>query len=158
MTAARCSEADQALRARAVAEARRWIGTPYVHQASRRGAGADCLGLIRGVWRAVIGSEPETPGAYSADWAEATGEERLIAAARRHLLTIRAEEATAGDILLFRMRTVAVAKHIGLLSTPGLKPGRIIHAYTGHAVTESSLTTGWTRRIAGVFRFPAGSN
>ena len=39
-------------RARVVAEARMWIGTPYVHQASALGAGCDCLGLVRGVWRA----------------------------------------------------------------------------------------------------------
>ncbi|MDG1118150.1 MAG: peptidase, partial [Flavimaricola sp.] len=28
-----------------VATARGWIGTPYLHQASCRGAGCDCLGL-----------------------------------------------------------------------------------------------------------------
>lgn len=44
---------------RVVAEARGWVGTPYVHQASARGAGADCLGLVRGVWRGVFGDEPE---------------------------------------------------------------------------------------------------
>ena len=33
-------------------EARDWIGTPYQHQASLKGAGCDCLGLVRGVWRA----------------------------------------------------------------------------------------------------------
>jgi len=43
----------------AVREARRWIGTPYVHQACCRGAGTDCLGLIRGVWVALYGREPE---------------------------------------------------------------------------------------------------
>ena len=53
-----------------VAEARRWIGTPYLHQASVRGAGCDCLGLLRGVWRAVYGSEPEAVPAYTADWSE----------------------------------------------------------------------------------------
>ncbi len=39
---------------RVVAIARDWIGTPYVHQASAQGAGCDCLGLLRGVWRALI--------------------------------------------------------------------------------------------------------
>ncbi|MEM1422329.1 MAG: peptidase P60, partial [Pseudomonadota bacterium] len=34
-------------------EASRWIGTPYRHQASLRGVGCDCLGLLRGVWRAL---------------------------------------------------------------------------------------------------------
>ena len=47
MTAAAC-RADEI-----VARARAWIGTPYRHRASCRGAGADCLGLVRGVWREV---------------------------------------------------------------------------------------------------------
>ncbi|MGA8997361.1 MAG: peptidase P60, partial [Pseudolabrys sp.] len=43
------------LRKDIVAETRRWIGTPYRHQASLIGVGCDCLGLVRGVWRAVVG-------------------------------------------------------------------------------------------------------
>ena len=42
-------------------EARSWIGTPYRHQASLKGIGCDCLGLLRGVWRGVMGEEPELP-------------------------------------------------------------------------------------------------
>ena len=158
MTAVRCSGADAARRARVVGEARRWIGTPYVHQASCLGAGADCLGLVRGVWRAIVGREPEAPRPYSPDWAEATGEDRLLAAAARHLIRIPLAEARAGDVLLFRMRERAAAKHVGILSTPGLRPGRIIHAYSGHAVAETSLGEAWARRIAGAFRYPAEKN
>ena len=44
-----------------VAEARSWIGTPYRHQTSVKGIGCDCLGLVRGVWRACLGREPELP-------------------------------------------------------------------------------------------------
>lgn len=154
MTAARSSGADAALRAQVVAEARRWIGTPYVHQASCLGAGADCLGLVRGVWRSLFGPEPEAAGPYSADWAEATGEDRLMAAAARHLVRLPVGEAAPGDVLLFRMRDGAAAKHVGILATEGLCPGRIIHAYSRHAVAESCLTDAWARRIAGAFRFP----
>ena len=42
-----------------VLAARAWIGTPYLHQASVKGAGCDCLGLLRGVWRELRGEEPE---------------------------------------------------------------------------------------------------
>ena len=38
------------MRAEARAAAIRWLGTPYHHQASVRGAGCDCLGLIRGIY------------------------------------------------------------------------------------------------------------
>lgn len=54
-------------RAAIVAEARGWIGTPYRHQASLKGVGCDCLGLVRGVWRNCIGDEPETPPPYAPD-------------------------------------------------------------------------------------------
>jgi NlpC/P60 family putative phage cell wall peptidase len=50
-----------------IAEARAWIGTPYHHQAARKGVGCDCLGLVRGVWRATYGADPEHPPAYSRD-------------------------------------------------------------------------------------------
>lgn len=56
-----------------VAEALTWLGTPYRHQASVKGVGCDCLGLVRGVWRAVYGSEPEAAPGYTPDWAEARG-------------------------------------------------------------------------------------
>jgi NlpC/P60 family putative phage cell wall peptidase len=44
-----------------IAAARLWLGTPYVHQASVLGAGCDCLGLARGIWRDLHGPEPVTP-------------------------------------------------------------------------------------------------
>ena len=50
---------DEVFRAAIVAEARGWIGTPYRHQASLKGVGADCIGLVRGVWRAFHGEDPE---------------------------------------------------------------------------------------------------
>ena len=46
---------------RVVAAAQTWIGTPYRHQAARKGVGCDCLGLVRGVWREIYGREPELP-------------------------------------------------------------------------------------------------
>ena len=50
-----------------VRAARLFLGTPYRHQASVPGAGCDCLGLVRGVWREVYGEEPELPPPYRAD-------------------------------------------------------------------------------------------
>ena len=50
---------------RIVAEARGWIGTPYLHQATAKGAGTDCLGLLRGVWRALMGQNPKSCRLYA---------------------------------------------------------------------------------------------
>ena len=43
--------------------ARLWLGTPYRHQMAMRGAGTDCLGLLRGVWRDVFGGHNVGPKA-----------------------------------------------------------------------------------------------
>lgn len=139
--------------AQAVDEARRWLGTPYVHQASCRGAGADCLGLIRGIWRALYGAEPGPVPAYTADWAEVSRREGLLVAAGLWLCAKPLAEAAAGDVLVFRMREGGIAKHLGLQTETG--PGaRFIHAYSGHSVTENALSGPWARRIAARFSFP----
>ena len=78
-----------------VAETRSWIGTPYRHQASLKGVGCDCLGLVRGVWRAVIGDEPERAPPYAPDWAEAARGEPLAEAAARHLVAVDREAIPA---------------------------------------------------------------
>ncbi|PZP51587.1 MAG: peptidase P60 [Agrobacterium fabrum] len=136
---------------RVLALAQGWIGTPYRHQASLKGVGCDCLGLISGIWRDLYGHEPELPPPYAPDWAERGGEDRLMAAAKRHFPAVAGlEEARPGDLLLFRWRADAAAKHLGILAGPQ----HFIHAYEQAAVVRSALVPGWRRRIAGVFRFP----
>lgn len=130
-----------------VEAARTWIGTPYVHQHAVRGAGCDCLGLVRGVWRDVCGAEPEIVPPYTPDWSEAAREERLWRAARRWMTEVPAPGI--GDVLLFRMRAGAVAKHLGILSGPDA----FIHAYSGQGVVESRLTAAWRRRVVAAFAF-----
>ncbi|ANT61324.1 peptidase [Salipiger sp. CCB-MM3] len=140
-------------RAHAVAVARSWIGTPYLHQGSRRGAGCDCLGLLRGVWRELLGPEPEPVPRYSMDWSEPQGEEALLQAALRHLRPKTLGDESPGDVLLFRMRAGSVAKHLGLQARTGVDAS-FIHAYSGHGVIESALSAPWRRRIAARFALP----
>ncbi|PCJ76660.1 MAG: peptidase [Rhodobacteraceae bacterium] len=139
------------MRSDVVAVARRWIGTPYQHQASCEGAGADCLGLVRGIWREVCGAEPAIVPAYTPDWSEATRDERLLVAMRTHFCAVSGD-AQIGDVLVFRLRSVA--KHLAIVSARG----KIIHAYSGRGVVETPLSPAWERRIAGVFRFPDRRN
>ena len=140
---------------RIVDAARAWIGTPYLHQASLRGAGCDCLGLLRGVWRACLGAEPATVPAYTADWSEAGKREDLFLAAHQWLIAKDLGDAAPGDVLLFRMRDGAVAKHLGIAGHTGAQAS-FIHAYTGHGVVETALTAPWRRKIAARFCFPEG--
>lgn len=137
-------------RSEIVAEARAWIGTPYRHQASCKSVGCDCLGLVRGVWREVIGDEPQATPAYSRDWAEASGEEALAQAARAHLIEIEASAFLPGDVLLFRYRERYPAKHMAIVSAPTL----MVHAHDGAAVAEVAFAPWWRRRLAYAFRFP----
>lgn len=136
---------------RVVNAARRWLGTPYHDQASRRGAGCDCLGLIRGVWRELLGPESLPVPAYSRDWGETGREEVLADAARRVLIRVDAHGAGPGAVVLFRMRSGAIVKHCGILTTPD----RFIHARERLGVIEEPLTIAWRRRIAFAFLFPA---
>ena len=146
---------EQASRAdEIVAAARRWIGTPYRHQSSCRGAGADCLGLLRGVWRELVGPEPEVVPSYTPDWSEPSHSEDMLAAAGRHLAMLATTDAQAGDVLVFRMREGSVAKHLGILGRAPAGFQTLIHAYSGYGVVESPLGPAWIRRIAGAFRFP----
>ena len=134
-----------------VAAARGWIGTPYHHQASLKGVGCDCLGLLRGVWRELLGAEPEPVPAYGPDWADPSGDDPLLVAARTHLVALAAGEGGgAGDVVLFRWRPHLAAKHCSILT----ERGTMIHAHDGAAVTEVALVAGWRRRMAGTFRFP----
>lgn len=138
-------EAEEIVRA-----ARGWIGTPYAHQASLKLIGTDCLGLVRGVWREVIGSEPETSQAYSHGWAESGGGEALAEAARRHLVDVPPTEFQAGDVILFRWRSHLPAKHAGI----AVSKTHMVHAQEQAKVTEIALSGWWLRHLAFAFRFP----
>jgi cell wall-associated NlpC family hydrolase len=162
-----------------VSTTRSWIGTPYHHQMAVKGAGCDCLGLVRGVYAEIYGKPSEVPPPYSRDWAEATGQETLLDAAGRHLICVLPLAATShalpasgllervpalkntkvtpgkwdiqpGDVLIFRMRRGALAKHAAIATSATT----MIHAFEDNSVCEVPLTPWWLRKIAGVYRFP----
>ena len=145
------SGADPAL---VVATARSWLGTSYHDQASLRSVGCDCLGLARGVWREVVGSEPFSIPPYSRDWGETGPHEVLADGARRMMIEVIPSEAGPGALILFRMSPRAIAKHVGIVTAPD----RFIHSYERLGVIEEVLTPAWRRRIAFAFLFsPSGS-
>lgn len=134
-----------------VAATRHWLGTPYVHQATARGAGCDCLGLVRGVYRDIYGYEPEVPPPYSPDWNEKrSSKEPLLSAAQRHLNEVDAMMPKKAQVFVFRILMDGPAKHCGIISGDT----SFIHAYAGRAVIESWLSDWWLRRVVGVFEFP----
>ena len=132
-----------------VEAARRWVGTPYRHLAATRGAGCDCLGLLRGVWREVYGTEPMAVPAYRAAWRDVRHAGELLAAAETLLL--RSDSGPqAGQVILFRLGRTRLPKHCGI----AISASRFIHAQEHLGVTEANLTEGWRRRVAGLYEFP----
>jgi NlpC/P60 family putative phage cell wall peptidase len=133
-----------------VAIARSWIGTPYVHQASVKGAGCDCLGLLRGVWRELNGEEAEDIPPYLPDW-NAPGGETLRDGLARHLSPIALANIAPGDVVLFRMVPRASARHCAIV---GDRDGvlTLIHARQNKRVGEEPLSPFWRRKLAYAFR------
>lgn len=130
-----------------VVVARRWIGTPYRHQAALEGVGCDCLGLLRGVVAEVTGRPLEEAPPYTPDWADCAPGDPMLAAARRHFLEIDPRERRPGDVLLFRWRPHLPAKHCAVVSGDD----RMIHAWEGAAVAETTIGAWWQRHLAGAF-------
>jgi NlpC/P60 family putative phage cell wall peptidase len=74
----------------------------------------------------------------------------LLEAAQRHLTEIAAADVQPGDVIIFRWRRNAPAKHCAILATPTT----MIHTLEGAPVSEVSLSPWWRRHTAGVFAFP----
>ena len=119
-----------------------------------KGAGCDCLGLLRGVWRELRGEEPEDTPPYSPDWAESTGRETLYTALRRHLTEIDRARIAPGDIALFRMTPRGPAKHCGIV---GERDGTLtlIHARQNKRVSEE-VVLAVVAAQTGLRRFDSG--
>ncbi|MHA6298119.1 NlpC/P60 family protein [Devosia sp. CAU 1758] len=132
-----------------VAATRRWLGTPYRHQASKLNAGCDCLGLLRGVWRALYGDEPTAVPPYRADLRDHEGVSALREAAERFLVA-EAGPLAAGQVVLFRLGGRIEPRHCGIL----VSETRFIHAQEHLGVVEANLTAAWAKRVSGQYRFP----
>lgn len=137
---------------RIVAIARTWIGTPYVHQASLKGKGCDCIGLLRGVWREYSGTDkdPEILPPYTPDWAEASGLETLYMGIKRHFSEIGLSEIHPGCAVLFRIIQNGPAKHCGILAS---KNGELtlIHSRMNKQVNEEPFSPWWLKSLAYAF-------
>jgi NlpC/P60 family putative phage cell wall peptidase len=137
--------------------AKSWLGTPYHHQASVKNIGVDCFGLVRGVWRELFDDDdPETPPPYSLDWAESSGKETLLEAARRHMFEVNLSDANFGDVIVFRHKKEYPAKHSAIITSIDADI-YVIHAIQHMPVSEMMLTKLWLDRAATAFRFPLKS-
>lgn len=140
-------------RAQILATTRTWIGTPYRNQASAKGAGADCLGLLRGVFRETyeLETDPVKVPPYKPDWYERTQRDMLLQAAQEHLIERPVDGPwMPGMVLLFRMKPGVGIKHCAIYCGGD----KMIHAYDRQKVDECNMGHFWTSRVVAVFDFP----
>ena len=106
------------------AEAEGWLGTPFVWQASVKGAGADCKGLIAGVARGCGRTEGSSVEALAGDYARVVPLAALRAGLARLFDCVT--ERQAGDVLL--VRTGGAAQHLAFAAPTEKHPLRTIEA------------------------------
>lgn len=135
-------------RAEVVAEAREWIGTPFVHQGRVKGVAADCVGLVIGVARRKelsqfdIRNYPARPNPTM-----------MRGLLDQHLVRISFKQLEPADLVYFRV--VHQPQHLAIVSQ--VEPLRMIHAYSRENTmrcVEQDLTPFWRQRVDGCYRFP----
>ena len=141
-----------------VAEARRWIGTPYHPCADVRGHGVDCGMLIVRVF-VDSGLVPAfDPRPYPPDWHLHHGEEKYLGFVFDRCKEIPIADAAPGDVVVFRSGRCHAHGAIG--TAP--KPLTILHAFSpAKAVIEEAVdrnaTLGHAKREPRAFSFWAAA-
>lgn len=140
------------LRARIVAEAMSWLGTPFHTGAQVKGAGVDCANLLSGVYQAVglIPKGMPLPS-YSASWFLHQADNRFLDELEKYAHCVPSPEP--GDVAMFRFgRAVS---HGGIIvSWP-----TIIHARGDSNVLLQDVgrSANLASRVAGYWSFIRGN-
>jgi NlpC/P60 family putative phage cell wall peptidase len=141
------------LREAIVIEAREWVGTRYKHQASLKGVGCDCIGLIAGVGRALGFQSAER---FDRDprfraYSRTPEPKMLFQACAEYLEPVPLLRSQPGDILLTRFKDDP--QHFALLAD---RDGQryMVHSYTqARKVVENRIDDTWLKRIVSTFKF-----
>lgn len=141
------TEQEARERAAVVAEARRWLGTPYHHQARVKGrrGGVDCAQLLVGVFAAVGLIDPPAIEHYPPDWHLHRAAERYLGAVLAHAREIDPSTGSGplpGDIVLWRFGRCFSHGAI-VVDWP-----QVIHAYLGRpCALEDAQKAVWLNQI-----------
>lgn len=111
---------EEAQRARVVAEARSWLGTPYRQLGDTKGASIDCAMLLVRCWVDAGVFKPFDPRPYPPEWHMHKSEERYLA--WMEALACEVAVPRPGDIALYRYGLCF--SHGGVMVTPT----RLVHA------------------------------
>lgn len=140
-----------------IAEAREWVYTPFRHQASMKGVGCDCVGLIKGVGEATQAIINVDHRWENYKYYRRTPNPRIMQQGMEDfLLPLDPSEARPGDVVWMQWRE-NLPMHLGLL---GVIPGAeeritLIHAYSRvRMVVEHGFTDEWKARANSYWRYP----
>jgi cell wall-associated NlpC family hydrolase len=110
-------------RSSVVAEARKWIKTPYHPQGDILGVGVDCGMLLVRVFVDTSLCDPFDPRPYSDDWYMHRSEEKYLGFVFDRARQVI--EPHLGDVMLFRYGRCYA--HGGIVTE--IKPLKIVHAF-----------------------------
>jgi cell wall-associated NlpC family hydrolase len=123
-------------RADIVAEARTWMGTPWVHAHRAKGHAVDCAGLVIGVARnlGLVPDDFDVPG-YGTQ-----PDGRLLKLCQRFMAPVARDDMQPGDVVVVAAKTQQ-PQHLGIVTPyPGGKLAMIHATSTGQrGVVESRL-------------------
>jgi cell wall-associated NlpC family hydrolase len=126
--------------------ARRYIGTPWIHQGRLHGKGCDCVGVLMGAAQECgvkmrdVTNYPTQP---NRQW--------LLDELRKQFIQVDLPGAQLGDLLAFAWGPIPW--HVGIITR--LAPLTMVHAWRQvDRCVEMRLDESWRRRICGVWRFP----
>jgi NlpC/P60 family putative phage cell wall peptidase len=127
-----------------------WVGTPYHHNASIRGVGADCSGLVRGVWRELSGLDLRSEHPYEPNWHLRSGVgELLLDGLNKHFVKLESQLLKGGDIVCILFRQDYPCNHCGIM----MGGRRMLHVVRGGPACIIDLTDWWSEKIVCGFRF-----
>lgn len=150
-------------RAEVVAEARKWVGTKFMHQQSQRGVGTDCVGLIRGVslelgLRAdLTPAEIDRANVYLSGYPLYAHSGIFRKACNEFLVPISKASIQIGDLVLMSFVN-GEPQHLGIVCDYPHGGFSVVHALGPQApnkVIEHRLDDRWFGRIVEAYSFRA---
>lgn len=129
-------------RAEFISAARRYIGTPFQHQARLPGVGLDCAGVVVCALQECGYAVNDRQG-----YGRIPSQGIFTHAIVEHCDTIQQSDVLPGDLMMFAFRDEP--QHIAVVAENNM----LIHAYQDVGrVVENSLDATWQSRLCGCYR------
>ena len=140
---------DPARQALLLAEAKSWLGTRFIHLASVKGGGVDCVQLVGQLMTACgVISGYKFPD-YTLDWSQGNSRSIIVDYIQQtgRFCLVENEAPRIGDVVCFRI--AKAIHHAGVM----LGPRVFVHALAGSVVSPGTIDDPtWAKRLAATYR------